>query len=419
MKTKTTLLAWALIVASIIGIVLISGCLDEKTVETPKPEATPVKEEVYKTVTDMRGKEVRIPKDPESVVTVSDGLVESTLIIFGVEDRLVGLGSSCVGMDYTYNYTTYSGENFTYTGGANPALLLYPKIGELPLAMRSGVGMNYETLASLNPDVVIMRLGSCSIQCYYETEENVKKTIERIESLGIPLVVLRAPLCHDNPDISTMYIEIELLGEVFNRQEKARELVDYLNKEVQFIKERTRDIKDEEKTKVLFFGLSKVARDKGGAGSVKGVDQTESVLLEDIVNAKNAYRGIGGHQNIISAEQVLTLNPDVILLPTSYGYHPPRELSEGEPFRNLQELRAIKEKRVYSLPWSPCNCARRLECIIDLRIIAKAAYPDRFSDVIVSDWVLDYYKNVYGVDDETAKKLRSAQWLDWMVEEGF
>jgi len=245
------------------------------------------------------------------------------------------------------------------------------------------------------------------------------KPLKEWKVLGIPLIVLRAPICHDKPDLRTMYEEIEILGEIFNKQEKAREIINYLDEQVQFIKERTRDIKDKEKPKVLFLGLSKKARDKGGSGSVMGLDHPESVFLEEVVNAKNAYRGTGGHSNIMSAEQILALNPDVILLPTSWGYHPPRELYEGKPFRNLQELKAIKEKRVYALPWTPCNCARRLECLINLMIEAKAAYPEKFADINIYEWVLEFYKQVYGVNDEMAKKLRSAQLLDWTVEESF
>jgi len=49
-------------------------------------------------------------------------------------------------------------------------------------------------------------------------------------------------------------------------------------------------------------------------------------------------------------------------------------------------------------------------------VIAKAAYPGRFADIDLGEWLLDFYKNVYGVDDGTAKALRSAQWMDWCVE---
>jgi iron complex transport system substrate-binding protein len=77
---------------------------------------------------------------------------------------------------------------------------------------------------------------------------------------------------------------------------------------------------------------------------------------------------------------------------------------------------AIKNRRVVALPWSPCNCAKRLEYPIDVMVIATGTYPGLFKDVELEVWLLDFYQNVYGVDLETAKELRSAQWMDWAVE---
>jgi len=37
----------------------------------------------------------------------------------------------------------------------------------------------------------------------------------------------------------------------------------------------------------------------------------------------------------------------------------------------------------------------------------------------VHSWVLDFYKRTYRVGGDVAAGLRSAQWLDWTVEEGF
>ena len=116
----------------------------------------------------------------------------------------------------------------------------------------------------------------------------------------------------------------------------------------------------------------------------------------------------------MSAEQIYALDPDVILLPTSNGYHPPRELMEAPYFANLRELRAVREKRVYAMPWSPMNCSRRVEYPLDMLIVAKAAYPDRFADINVYAFACKFYQDVYGVDEKTAQQLRSHQLLDWM-----
>ena len=401
-----------LLIAAVIAIIAFPGCI-EGDKEGENINQVSETQDDYRVITDMRGKEVRIPKDLKRVVVMSDGFVESTMIIFGIGDKLVGLPRSP--KDYTYNYhSDVTSENYTYRGGRYTPVVLYPKLKELTVVGRKTP--NYETLASLDPDVVILRSGSCSFYCY-NTDENAKKVIEMIEKLNIPVVVIQAPTCYDKPTLNTIFQEIEVLGEIFDKQKEAQKLINHLDKQIAVIKERTRDIPEDMKPTVLYFGLSAKAREQGGVGNVRGIDTPDAYFIEDIVNAKNAFRGTG--QQIMSSEQVLALNPDVVLLPTSNGYHPPKELYESEHFRNIHDLKAIREKRVYSLPWTPSRCATRLEFPIDLMIAAKGAYPERFSDIAISEWVLDYYKELYGVDTEMAKKLRSAQWLDWAVEEDF
>jgi iron complex transport system substrate-binding protein len=79
----------------------------------------------------------------------------------------------------------------------------------------------------------------------------------------------------------------------------------------------------------------------------------------------------------------------------------------------------VKEKKVYALPWSPMNASRRVEYPLDMLIIAKAAYPALFRDVSVYDFALDFYRQAYGVDENTARGLRTTQLLDWMADSGF
>jgi len=121
----------------------------------------------------------------------------------------------------------------------------------------------------------------------------------------------------------------------------------------------------------------------------------------------------------MSTEQVYACDPDIIILPTASGYHPPRELCEAPYYANLNELRAVKQKKVYALPWSPMNASRRLEYPLDMLIMAKAAYPERFRDVDVYRFALDFYQKVYNVSEEKARGLRSTQLLDWMADHRF
>ncbi|WP_421909055.1 ABC transporter substrate-binding protein [Methanolacinia petrolearia] len=412
MKTQTFRNLALILVISFI-IIFSAGCVSED--QSADGNESDVSDSGYRTVVDSRGVEVEIPEDIERVVTVSDGLVEGVMYSLGVEDTLVGLGSACIGKDWTYSYPTDDGTYVNGSGGCNVMQVLYPEIKELPLAMQSGAAMNYETLSSLDPDVVIIRLGSCSIQ--EKDSETAQKTIETIESLGIPLVVLYSPDCYSDPSLSQISDEIEIIGAIFGKKEQAAEIAEYLESQVKLIEERTSDIAEDDKPSVLMSGLSATHRAQGGAGVVQGLGTTESYMIEDVVNAKNAYQVDAGSFQLVNTEQVLALDPDVIVLCTAWGYHPPGELYNATYYSALRELKAVKNGRVMSLPWTPCNCAKRLEYPIDVMVIAKAAYPELFEDIELEEWLIEFYMNVYGVDQATAEELLYAQWMEWCIEE--
>jgi iron complex transport system substrate-binding protein len=370
-----------------------------------------------RTITDMRGKEIQLPANIERVVTIDNGLVEGVMTILGESDKIVGLGSK-FGVS-SQNFTSVTNGNYSYKNGMNPVRYLNPKLANLPLVAAESTGINYETLAGLKPDVVIIRSGSCAAS-WGINEESLKKNAEPIEKMGIPTVVVNAPPFYDHPNLSTISEEIRVIGQVFGKEERAKKLVDYLDNIVNMIKERTADVQEKDKPKVLALGLAPQSRSAGGAGNVRGA--IIAYYIENVSNAINAYTATRYVSNsvVLSGEQVFALDPDIIILPTSSGYHPPSELYSAPYYQNLQELRAVKNRSVYALALTGSNCdASRLEYPIDLMIIAKACYPNRFNDIKINEWVLDFYSGLYGVDKETAKELRSAQWLNWTVEENF
>ena len=359
-------------------------------------------------VTDSRGVRVAVPRDIRRVVTVSDGLVEGVMTRLGVQDKIVGIGSDALRKTWNYDFETAGGEKYSYKDGMNPVLMLNPGFRKLPV-IAGDTGVNYEALAALDPDVVIIRLGSCNL---WTDDEKAKLTVKTLDALGFPLVVLHGTHFHKKPNIGTITKEIKIVGQVFGQADRAAELADYIESQVDVVRKRTSKIAAKQRPSVLVFGASSAARDKGGAGQVFGRDTIESFFIEDVAHARNAYPE-PGYFKVVSAEHLFTIDPDVIVLCTAAGYHPPRELYEAPYYRDLGELAAVKNRRVAALPWTPWNCAKRLEYPIDVMVIAKAAYPDLFEDIDLGDWLLDFYMNVYDVDRDTAIKLRSAQWMDW------
>ena len=366
-----------------------------------------------RTVVDMRGVGVALPADIQRVATIDDGFVEGVMTHLGVIGRVVAIGSWGMKRDFVYTFETRSGERYMHRGW-NTMKFLHPWLNNLPcVTAPQGYAVNFETLAAAGPDLVIIRAGDCTVNG--REEGKVARTIETIEAMGIPLIVLFAP---KGADISTIREEMAVLGEVFGQREKAVALAEYLAGTKALIRARTAGIPDQEKPRLLYLGLNPDIRKKGGAGLVYGVNTPESYIIESIAHAKNAFSGQGSGVTM-SPEQIYALDPDAVVLPTSNGYHPPRELYEAPYYAALSELRCVKEKRVYAMPWTPMNCARRVEYPLDMLIIAKAAYPERFADLSVYAFALDFYQKVYNVDEATAKGLRSTQLLDWMAESGF
>ena len=359
-------------------------------------------------VTDARGKMVAVPQKINRVVTISDGLVESVMLILGVQDTLMGVGSYCLQHTFDLSWTTEGGETFSRTGGGIPVTMLYPRIKTLPRIAMATAAPNYEEIARLKPDVMIVRVGSC---WHYNDNDQAPTSIKRFESMNIPVIVLHSPNTFDSPDIETLSLEIVQIGQVFGRENRAQQVADFLEDQARLVRERTAPVPMDKRPRVLLFGLSPGSRSEGGAGTVSGVDTIESFFLESIVHAVNAYH-YPGFFKTVGTEQILALDPDVIILPTALGYHPPRELYEASYYRNLRNMRAVKARRVAALPFSPCNCDKRLEYPVDIMVMAKAAYPERFRDINMRTWLLHFYRTVYGVSEEGALGLLKAQWMD-------
>ncbi len=340
------------------------------------------------TLLDMDGRPVTVPQPVDRVLAIGFGFIEETMFVLGVEDKLVG------------------------TGGSNrspTARYLIPELTKFPDAGSIAMGINYETVAAADPDLVIIRKNP-----YFQ--ERGDKVVEIIETLDIPVVVLRDPNHFHTSDITTLYQEIGLLGRIFDKTESAQQLIDEMDESVASITDRTRDIKEEDRPRVLFCGLgSSGTRDKGGVLVVWAKECAST--FADLLNIKSAYEGSG--RNCLSAEHVLNLNPDVIILETSSGGIHIRQLYEEEHYKNIQEVTALQEHRVYSIGWLTLCGDIQLELPIILMIEAKGTYPERFNDINASEWIEKYYMTIYDIREDDAKNLKELHGLAWIDSYGF
>lgn len=341
------------------------------------------------TLKDMDGRSVTIPQPVDRVLGVGFGFIENTMFALGVEDKIVGSG----GAVRSTSTTQY----------------LIPELDKLPNAGSPSKSLNYETVAAMNPDLVIVRKS-----VYFAEQTN--KAVEMIEKLGIPVVVLLDPNHFHTSDITTIYQEIGLLGRIFNNTESAQKIIDAMDTSVSSIVERTKDIDEGSKPKVLFCGLgSNSTRDKGGVLIVWAKECASA--FADLINIKSAYEGTG--RAILSAEQILNLNPDEIILETSSGGWNISQIYTEDYYKNIQEVRPIKENRVYSIGRLTSSGDIQLELPIMLMIEAKSTYPEKFNDINLSEWIEEYYMDLYKISKDDARDLKTVQGLAWIDSSGF
>lgn len=250
------------------------------------------------TITDMRGKAVTIKEPLNSVATIDDGFVEGVMTHLGVIDKITAIGSWSMKRDYKYDFVAQNGEKYSHRGW-NTMKFLHPWLDEKP-CVNSAQGniINYEELAQVNPELVILRVGDCTLGG--SDKEKLEKTISTIENLGLNLAVIYSPTFYKKAELSSMRDEMRVLGEIFNQKDRALKLYDYLNATQTLIQERTKNIT--QKRSILYIGLNPAARKKGGVGSVSGVNTPESYIIEKIANAKNAFSREKFMQILVSQE---------------------------------------------------------------------------------------------------------------------
>jgi iron complex transport system substrate-binding protein len=341
------------------------------------------------TLLDMDGRSVTIPQPSNRVLAIGFGFIENAMLALGVENEAVG------------------------TGGANSptARYLNPELSKLPDVGTIAKGINYETVAAVNPDLVIIRKN-----VYFQ--EGGDKTVDMIEKLDIPVIVLRDPNHFHTSDINTIYQEIGLLGRIFTKTESAKELINEMDERVTSITERTKNIKRDDRPKALFCALANSnTREKKGGVVVVWAKECASTFA-DLLNIKSAYEGTG--RNYLSAEQVLNLNPDVIIVETGGMLNLSQLYDDNdEYFKNIREVKAIQERRISSIGNLTYYGDIQLELPVMLMIEAKSVYPEKFSDINVSEWIDRYYEEIYKIDEDDVNDLKKSQGLEWIASSGF
>jgi iron complex transport system substrate-binding protein len=292
-----------------------------------------------KTIVDAAGRQVTMPSPVRSIVCVNVGTLRFTAYMQAL-DLVIGVEKNELQptVNKLFNYVNTD------------------RISKLPVTGDNGT-VYVEEIVRLSPNLIMASVD--------------KETADTLQSkTGIPVFVI--PLI-DNMFDSASYDTFRLMGEVYDRQERADELIAYIKGLEQDLTDRTKDIKDEDKPTVYAGGIS-----YRGAHGFEGTEAGYSPFYA--IGAKNLADRTGqrGAFNI-DLEQVLQWDPDIIFLDfNGLGLINEDYAKRPDFYRSFS---AIRDGRVYSQISFRFNAVNAEIALADTYYAGKVIFPRQFADV--------------------------------------
>ena len=245
------------------------------------------------TVTDSAGRSVTIGKSPQRIVSIAPS---DTEIVFAL-----GQGARLVGVD---DYSDYPAEVKTL-----------PKVGSSTL--------NFEQVLAQNPDLVL----AASI--------TAPDTLKRLEDLKLTVVVISSA----KTTIDSIENDITLAGKVLGANEQAAKLTSTMKQRLEALKAKVAGAKTKPKVYWELDGTSPSQPFTVGPGN----------FVNDIITlagGENVFANSGAAYPKISAEQVVSANPEVIVL-SDFAYGVTVESVKAR--KGWDGIPAIKNNKVFPI----------------------------------------------------------------------
>lgn len=293
---------WLAMLLAVVMVLSFAACGQEPA---PAPQPEPTTDVTYPvTVKDMAGREVTLEKQPERIVS-GYYISSSACIALGLTDKMVGIE------DKSTKRPIYK--------LAAPALIDLPNVG-------SAKAFDLEACIATEPDLVILPMKQ-------------KDTAQTLQEMGIATLLVL-------PESHEQLIEMfTLIGTATNTVEQAEKLISYYNTKLSAVTELTRDIPDDEKPVVYL----------GSTGDILRTAPREMYQASLITTAggKNAGDVLEGSSwTDIDNETFLTMNPDIIVIPTDNFAVSSPDYTAEDVMNNptFSDVTAVKNSAVYQMP---------------------------------------------------------------------
>ena len=356
-----TLLSMLLIFIMLISV--ITGCTpkskESDTAGTNNEVANKDKDTEPKTkiITDSAGREVEIPTKIEKVVTVGPvGVLNCFVFTMGEGDTIAS------GLPPRFA----KGDRWRYHTIFNPAIKTNPVVED-------GNAVSMEGIIEIDPDIVLTM---------------DEKTADNIfDSTKLPAIVLN---WKDPEDVKEA---VNLLGQVYNKSDKAEEYSKYFDETLAKINNIVSKIPEEKRVSALCTSLQSLSRphviaewwiaEAGGKSVTSGLVE-QSQRLE------------------FPLEQLLKWDPEVIIVSTEED----KELAYSD--ERFKGMKAVKNKRIYPTPvFGHVWANRTMEQPLTVLWAAKLFYPEQLKDIDMNEELKLFSEKFfsYKLSDEECKEI--------------
>ena len=315
-----------------------------------------------RTITDQVGNEVVLPEKIERVVITSLWPLPSVYTLFqGSAEGLVGM--------HPASKAAAEGSMLGKVADLSGVETGFIQDGQI----------NVEELMKLNPDVVLYN-GT-------NTEE-----YEILQKAGIPAIGFIPNASGDWNAIESVSSWMELLGEIFQKEDRAAQMKQMGNDMLAEVQAKVSDIPEEDKERVLvLYRYSDEQMTVSGNGHFGDfwIEATGGINVADDVEGSPA----------VNMEQIYAWNPDKIFI-TNFSSAMPEDLINNTVDGNdWSSVKAVQDGEVYKIPlgmyrWYPPSSDTPLM----LEWFAQKVYPEKFEDVDMNTEVKEYYNEFYGIE---------------------
>jgi iron complex transport system substrate-binding protein len=325
--------------------------------ETPGTTATENTEPQEITVTDMIGREVTVtPGSYQKVVCIGAGALRmysyigDVSLLAGVED---------------IDNTTLAERPQMFDSVARPYVLAFGEtFNTLPSC---GVGgpmaqaAEAEKILACEPDIVISEF------------EDVDKSNALQDQLGVPVITLSTGPKGVFDD--AFFGSMSLLGTIFNKADRAEELINYVQDETAAIRAKVQTVAEEDKPSVYICGL-------GNWGTTNHLMTAENFVSLEIAGVKNVVSGLlSPGVNPIEEEKFVELGEKMdIMIMDAAAVKNIKPLYAEDPTM-FDTCKAWQNGEVYLEMAYNAYYTNYEIALINTWFIAKTVYPEAFADI--------------------------------------